>query len=212
MAGNQIKESKSRLKQGALSFVKSAFFDKTSHWGADLAIGQGSLQSDKAITPDGGHGHVYIFMNLDENFNAPIMAFGVEGAAPDNKNHSKTGASSEISPAGCSKFPELEKKLINSSDYKGTIIPQKYNGMFLEIDNNSAGKLMYGDDNIPSMVAIFKPSHNENEFFKEYLGNKKNNPIWAPQKLYLEKNKALSELYESLPNNPYERQFRIREG
>jgi hypothetical protein len=76
--------------------------------------------------------------------------------------------------------------------------------MFLEIDNNSAGKLMYGDDNIPSMVAIFKPSHNENEFFKEYLGNKKNNPIWVPQKLYLEKNKALSALYKSLPNNPYE--------
>lgn len=157
-----INEIKS-VKEGGGVFIKSYISDKANHWGVDLAIGQQVQNGQKAIRSDGGHGHVYMYMNSNPNGSVPAMLFGVESPAAYHPKHSKLGNSSVASPSGCSKFEKLGEKLNNNigdTIYKNVRIPKKYNGMVLTIDDDIASNLMAKTLPLATEIAILIPAEN----------------------------------------------------
>jgi hypothetical protein len=157
--GTTTLEEKKGMLIGAKSTVKS-LFTETNHLGVDLAMGV-KLDEENFTKPDGEHGHLYIYYNPPTETKPGSMLIGIERGSPSSGKHSKFGKSGKVSAAGGSKFNALEKKLVetkknnndiesynsNTSKYKDTIIPQKFNGMNVKLTTDSLEKIIQIDAN-----------------------------------------------------------------
>jgi hypothetical protein len=132
--GGKVKETKG-LYIGARDYIANFFGAKTNHYGLDLAcdaeFGGKDSRGEAVKKPDGEHGHLYIHYKAATATEPGSIMLGLEGASPSSGKHSKVGATSSITPTGCSKWKTLnkKKKLSGEHEYKETIVPQRYNGL-----------------------------------------------------------------------------------
>lgn len=153
---------------GAADFIGDKFGKETKHFGVDLAMNAsfGGKDPDGKIIdrPDGDHGHLYIHYTAPEEGKPGALLIGMEGAAPSSKKHSKTGASDPLSAVNTSMWQDLEKKTRDSS-YQKTLIPQKYNGMFIELNTTQLKDIVQIDGQKfgPELSEVM-PCKNANEF------------------------------------------------
>ena len=138
---------------GAKDFFGNKLFGiKTKHWGVDLAMnaefeGKDS-EGKKVSTPDGDHGHLYMYYEPPTKDRPGAILIGCEGAAPSSSKHSKTGKSDPLSPVDGSKYPNLtiKKDIATEAEYKDTIVPKKYNGLMASVDMEAINQIVAMDD------------------------------------------------------------------
>jgi hypothetical protein len=150
---------------------------ETKHWGVDLAVDSefgGKDGNGKVVEkPDGDHGHLYIHYTPATKDKPGSIMFGMEGAAPYSSKHSKTGASDPISPTGASKFEDLhiKKKFSSEKEYESTVVPDKYNGIYAELDPKKIEAITKLDDKKFSIeLAEVKPGKTPEDFQKQIEG------------------------------------------
>ncbi len=154
LKNNLIKETKGFLigakdyaySKGAeiLNYSLGKYFNQvTNHYGMDLYLGiEGERNKEGKIVKhaDGEHGHLYFYKKLLPNQKMGLL-IGIEGASPDSSHHSKTGAPDLYSPSYGSNWNDFVKKE-KGTKYDGTIVPQKYNGRYIDLSNSIINKLV----------------------------------------------------------------------
>ena len=148
--GGKVKETKG-LYIGARDYVANFFGAKTNHYGIDLAcdaeFGGEDSRGEVVKKPDGEHGHLYIHYKAATATEPGSIMFGLEGASPSSGKHSKVGATSSITPTGCSKWKTLNKKknLSGEHEYQETIVPQRYNGLHATLTKENMSAIVEQD-------------------------------------------------------------------
>jgi hypothetical protein len=133
---------------GAKSLAGNKILGKqTKHYGVDLAMNAefgGKDPEGKVVSkPDGDHGHLYINYTPSKDGKPAVILIGVEGAAPTSSKHSKTGAPDPRSAVDGSKLGELrnKKEQVKTGEYKDTLIPQNFGGMFIKLTPEKVDKI-----------------------------------------------------------------------
>lgn len=127
----------------------------TKHYGVDLGL------DDTTKDPDGECGHLYMHYTPPANGKKGAILLGVEGSAPRSSKHSKTGASDPYSAMKGSIMEDLSRKRESSTDYPSTLIPKKYGGMRITLDQDKIAIITSGEswksclgDKIPSTEIV----------------------------------------------------------
>lgn len=145
-------------KEIKTSILKELFFNvipkflgfkkHTKHWGIDLAIGgygENNYKGDK-IEANGSNGHLYIYYEPSTPKKPGAMLIGIEPSSPKDPNHSKFGKADILSVTGGGKWSDLINQKWDG-DTPHPLIPSKYNGMYINIDDQKAKDLLNLDLN-----------------------------------------------------------------
>lgn len=166
----EIKDGKLTELKGFGIGLKDAIsspFKATNHFGVNLNL---DPHGDAKAAPDGNHGHLYIHYKAPTENQPGSLLVGLESSEPASPNHSKTGASDPMSPVGSSKWDDLrvKKGVAGENEYKDTLIPQKYNGVFIKLDQDKLNSLTSLDhktvDKLGSDIGSKIPAKSMEEF------------------------------------------------
>ncbi|MCF8462440.1 MAG: hypothetical protein K9G11_00840 [Rickettsiaceae bacterium] len=178
--GQYALKEKKGLGIGVKDFLSNKILNtKTNHFGVDLALNaeyNGKDSEGKLVAkPDGDHGHLYIHYIKPTQDKPGSMLIGIEGGSPASSKHSKTGASDSISAVDSSKFDDLavKKQIATEEEYKDTIVPKKYGGMIVKLDQDKLKDIVQmKDTEMNHELAYVTPAKTPEEF-KNNLKNKK---------------------------------------
>ena len=110
----RIEENRGK-KSGIRGAIKTKVFGEENHWGVNLALfgnGRTNWYSGNTASPNGAHGHLYIYFNAkDVGQCAGIMVggenSGVGAMSQTFVGHGAKAVSEDFSPAGTYKWPRM---------------------------------------------------------------------------------------------------------